>query len=305
MAESMAGGYVLFRSNITTAEGTKTLTHAAAAACAIFPFICIDEEGGVVSRLSALPDYTAQPAAQIIGATANAHNAYLAGETIGKTLSSIGVNVDFAPVADILTNPQNKVIGSRAYGGDHGIVSDMVSAFQAGLHSQGIMSAPKHFPGHGNTAGDSHINSAIINSSLTSLAANEYKPFIRAIGEGAQFIMVGHLSAAGIEPNGLPATLSKYFVTDVLRGELKFGGIVVTDAMNMGAITENYKSDEAAVMAFAAGVDMILMPQDFRAAADGISMAVRNGIISNERIRESLIRIFRTKIAAGLISLPD
>jgi beta-N-acetylhexosaminidase len=303
--ETKVGGYVLFKSNITTVEGTKSMTDAAKAVCVTPPFICIDEEGGLVSRLSVLPGFTAQPAAQIIGATANTQNAYITGETIGRSLASIGVNVDFAPVADVLTNPQNRVIGSRSYSSDPVIVSDMVSAFQAGLHSQGIMSAPKHFPGHGNTANDSHINLAIINSSLNDLSANEYKPFIRAIGEGAQFIMVGHLLAPGIEPQGLPATLSGYFIKGVLRGELKFGGIVVTDAMNMGAITVNYSPAQAAVMAFTAGVDMILMPENFHSAADGILQAVRNGAISNERIHESLTRILKTKIAAGLISIPD
>jgi beta-N-acetylhexosaminidase len=178
----------------------------------------------------------------------------------------------------------------------------MVSAFQGGLHSQGIMSAPKHFPGHGNTANDSHINLAIINSDLESLAANEYKTFIRAIGEGAQFIMVGHLVLPEIEGTGLPATFSEYFVKGVLRGELGFGGIIVTDAMNMGAITLNYRPDEAAVMAITAGVDMILIPESFRAARDGVLLAIRNGVISNERICESLRRIFKAKIAAGLFN---
>jgi beta-N-acetylhexosaminidase len=300
ITRSKAGGYILFRDNITTIERTKLMTDAIAAASWISPFICIDEEGGVVSRV---PGYT--PSAQEIGKTGNAQNAYLAGEAIGRTLFSIGVNVDFAPVADILTNPQNKVIGTRAYGNEPAIVSDMVSAFQAGLHSQGIMSAPKHFPGHGNTTGDSHFNIAIIGSNLESLAANEYKPFIRAIGEGAEFIMIGHLLAPGIEPKGLPATLSGYFITDVLRKELKFGGIVVTDAMNMGAIIENYTPDKAAVMAFTAGVDMILMPEDYNTAVDGILKAIRDGIISNERIHESLMRIFKTKIRSGLITFPD
>jgi beta-N-acetylhexosaminidase len=305
IGESKAGGYVLFKENITTVEKTKSLTNAVKAASKISPFICIDEEGGVVSRLfsAGLPGYAAQPAAQIIGATGDAKNAYIAGETIGKTLVTIGVNVDFAPVADVLTNPQNNIIAGRAYSSNPEIVSDMVSAFQAGLHSRGIMSAPKHFPGHGNTVNDSHINLAIINSSLKELAANEYKPFIRAIGEGAQFIMTGHLVAPGIEPQGLPATLSGYFIKGVLRGELRFGGIIVTDAMNMGAITENYTAAQAAVMAFNAGVDMILMPENFRAASDGILLAVRNGVIPDERIRESLTRIFRTKIAAGLIPI--
>jgi beta-N-acetylhexosaminidase len=178
----------------------------------------------------------------------------------------------------------------------------MVSAFQAGLHNQGIMSAPKHFPGHGNTVNDSHINLAIINSDLESLAVNEYRTFIRAIGEGAQFIMVGHLVVPEIGGKRLPATLSEYFVKSVLRDELGFGGIIVTDAMNMGAVTLNYKPDEAAVMAITAGVDMILIPKSFRTARDGILLAVRNGAISNERIRESLTRIFKAKLAAGLLN---
>lgn len=303
--KSKAGGYVLFRNNITTIEGTKAMTDAITEVSWISPFICIDEEGGVVSRLSAIPGYTVQPSAREIGATGKARNAYLAGETIGRTLLSIGVNVDFAPVADVLLNPRNSVIGTRAYSSDPRIVSNMVSAFQSGLRGQGIMSAPKHFPGHGNTSGDSHINIAILNSAPQSLFANEYRPFIRAINEGAEFIMAGHLLAPGIEPNGLPASLSGYFITDVLRRELKFNGIVITDAMNMGAITENYKPDMAAVMALIAGVDMILMPEDFDAAVGGVLKAVREGIISNERIHESLTRIFKTKIKAGLIYLPD
>ena len=299
-----AGGYILFSENITTVEATKALTGAASASSKIPPFICIDEEGGVVSRLSAanLPGYAAQPSAKKIGATGNAQNAYIAGVAIGRALFDIGVNVDFAPVADVLTNSRNTVIGSRAYGTDPEIVSEMASSFQEGLHACGIMSAPKHFPGHGGTTADSHTGPATSERSPEQLAAVEYIPFVRLIGEGAEFIMTGHIIVSGTEPDGLPATLSGYFMMDVLRGELGFDGIIVTDAMNMGAIKNKYTSGEAAVMAIRAGVDMILLPDDHDDAVKGILQAVDDGSISKERIRESLTRILRGKLAAGLIS---
>lgn len=303
----IAGGYILFTDDITTVESTKAMTAALGAASVIPPFICIDEEGGAVSRLSSagLPGYTQPPTAKRLGMAGNAEDVYIVGETIGKALSSIGVSVDFAPVADVLTNPNNTAIGSRSYGNEPELVSEMVSAFQAGLHSQGIMSAPKHFPGQGNAAGDSHTSAATIKSSLEHLSAVEYKPFIRAINEGAEFIMIGHLLAPEIEPEGLPSSLSRYFITEVLRGELGFDGIVVTDAMNMGAITKHYSSAEAAALAIAAGADMILMPEDFQVAKDGVIQANSEGRISDERIREALKRILGKKLAAGLIILPD
>jgi len=301
--ENAAGGYILFQSNISTLEGTKTLTDTIKNLSKIPPFICLDEEGGAVSRLqkAGLPGYNKQPTAYSIGVTNDAQQAYRTGLTIGKTLASLGVNVDFAPVADIVTNPRNKVIGSRSFGSDPILVSNMVSAFQAGLHTQGIMSAPKHFPGHGNTYGDSHLNSVLSESSPAQLASVEYIPFIRAINEGAEFIMIGHIIAPQAEPAGLPATLSFYFVTDILRNELGFTGISITDAMNMGAITKHYSSAEAAVLAIAAGIDMILMPEDYPAAIEGVLLALQEGVLSSECIDESLRRILHTKLTAKLI----
>jgi len=300
-----AGGYVLFSGDITTVEGTKALTDNLKAASKIPPFICIDEEGGAVSRLSAahLPGYAAQPSAGKTGASGDKRNAYLVGENIGRALSSIGVNVDFAPVADVLTNPENTVIAGRSYGSDPALVSDMVSAFQAGLHSQGVMSAPKHFPGHGGTESDPHLGASVSESGALQLAAVDYPPFIRAIGEGAEFIMVGHITVPGAEPEGLPATLSKHFISDVLRGSLGFEGIIITDAMNMGAITNKYAPSEAAVMAFKAGADMILMPEDYDQAANGMAQAVESGDIPIDRMHESLYRILHAKLKAGLIKL--
>jgi len=299
ISESEAGGYILFGNNITTFEGTRALTDSIIEFSALPPFIGIDEEGGTVSRLRGVPGYAPQPTAREVGASGDAINAYNAGSIIGEALLTIGVNVNFAPVADVLVNPQNRVIGSRSFGVDPDLVSDMVSAFQAGLHSQGIMSAPKHFPGHGSTAEDSHFGAAIIQSSLDNLSSVEYKPFIRAINEGAAFIMTGHIIAPEID--NLPATLSRYFITDVLRNALGFNGIIVTDAMNMGAITDYHTCADAAVMAILAGVDMILMPKDFDDAVSGILQALSDGTLPHARIHESLRRILSTKIAAGLI----
>jgi len=300
---SMAGGYILFSNNITTVEGTRTLTDAVREYSKTAPFISIDEEGGVVSRLfsAGLPGYTRQPAAGAVGATGDIFKAYNTGRAIGMVLNSIGVDLDFAPVADVLTVPDNTVIGVRSYGNDPGLVGNMIVSFQAGLRSYGIMSSPKHFPGHGNTSSDSHYGIAIINSDAEHLANVEYKPFIRAIDNGCEFIMVGHITAPKADASGLPAALSPFFVTDILRGALGFEGVIITDAMNMGAISGIYSSSQASVMAILAGVDMILMPKNYTDALNGVLNAVSNGTISHERIRESLRRILRTKISAGMI----
>jgi beta-N-acetylhexosaminidase len=283
------------------------LTEAVNTDSSIAPFICIDEEGGTVSRLSSakLPGYTAQLSARKIGVTGDTKVAFLSGETIGGALVSIGVNVNFAPVADVLTNPNNTAIGSRSYGGEPELVSDMASAFQAGLRSRGVMSSPKHFPGHGSSTDDTHLGRVVISSDSEHLATIEYVPFARLIGEGAEFIMVGHLEVPAVEPDRLPATLSKCVITDVLRDRLGFKGIIVTDSMSMGAITKEYSSADAAVMAIQAGVDMILIPQDFNQALSGLVDAVEDGTITKTRIRESLTRIFQAKLKAGMITLDD
>jgi len=299
VSASGAGGFILFKDNIKSTEQVKALTGALNIYADIPPFICIDEEGGVVSRLRGLAGFTPTSPARDIGGTGDTQNAYAAGETIGAAMARLGINVDFAPVADVLTNPNNKVIGSRAFGNDPETVGGMASAFQAGLRTHGVMAAPKHFPGHGNTADDSHIGLSVIASNATHLAAIEYPPFIRLIDEGAEFIMIGHITAP--ELCELPATLSEYFVTNVLRNELGFGGIIITDAMNMGAITRNYGVAEAAVMALQAGVDMVLMPDDFGAAVEGVLDAVANSGLAEERIVESLARVLRVKIKAGLM----
>ena len=301
-AQAQAGGYVLFAKDVTTEAATRALTDGLRAASGIPPFIGIDEEGGIVSRLhtARLAGYQKPASASEIGKTGDAANALAAGRTIGAALARLGVNLDFAPVCDVLTEPSNTVIGTRAFGGDAALVADMASAFRAGLDDFGVLSAPKHFPGHGGTTGDSHDGFVSVPYDAERLAAVEYVPFARAVAEGVPFIMVGHIAAPNADASGLPASLSPYFMTAVLRGEMGFNGVVVTDAMNMGAITEAYAPGEAAVMAIRAGADIVLMPADFEAALDGIVKAVQAGELPEARVDEAVLRVLRAKRDAGL-----
>lgn len=296
-----AGGYVLFAGNISSIEGTRLLTDAICASSQTAPFIAIDEEGGIVSRLysAGLPEYERKPSAASIGESGDTQYAYDTALSIGAVLCEIGVNLDFAPVADTLVNPHNTAIGSRAFGSDPMLVSDMVSAFMHGLTDAGVMSAVKHFPGHGATDGDSHDGFVSFEADEQRLWDTEYVPFAAAIESGAPFVMMGHITVTGADDSGLPATFSEYFVTDVLRGALGFDGVVITDAMNMGAIADNYDAGEAACMAIRAGVDIILVPEDFDAAIDGILTAIELGDLSEARIRESVERVLRAKLDAG------
>ena len=295
--DTQAGGYILFADNITSEAAVKALTGATVSHSSVAPFIGIDEEGGIVSRLSGMDGYESQPAAREIG-KGEPQAAYDAGSAIASALSRIGVTVDFAPVADVLTNPENTVIGSRAYSDDPEVVAEMASAFARALMDAGILSAPKHFPGHGGTAEDSHEGAAVSGDTPEQIQET-YTIYKRLIEEGAPFILAGHVTMPDSAEE--PASLSPYFLTDVLRGELGFTGMVVTDAMNMQAITDLYPPDEANVRAISAGVDMVLMPQDFSTALDGVLAAVETGVLSKERIDESVRRILQLKMDYGII----
>lgn len=260
-------------------------------------FLCVDEEGGSVARIAKNVAFGVNDVGSMseIGATLDVSKAEQAGSTIGTYLNSLGFNVDFAPVADVLTNPENTVIGSRSFGSDAQVVSDMVSAELKGLQSQGIYGVVKHFPGHGGTTGDSHNEAVSLDKSLEELMATELLPFQRAVQDGVSFVMVGHISVPAVVGDDTPASLSQMMVSSVLREQLGYDGIVITDAMNMAAITNTYTADQAAVMAVNAGVDIILMPQDYDTAYNGLLAAVQDGTISEERINESVVRIVKVK----------
>jgi len=260
-------------------------------------FLCVDEEGGTVTRISGkgVIDVPYIDTMQSVG-LGEPEDAYAVGETIGSYLSELLFNVDFAPVADVATNPDNSVIGTRSFGSDAEVVSSMVASFVEGIQNQGVAATLKHFPGHGDTAEDSHVSRSTSYKTLEELWECELLPFAAGIEAGCRFVMVGHISLPNVTGDDTPATVSELLVTELLREEMGFDGIIVTDAMNMAAITDYYSSAEAAVAAVSAGADMILMPADFQSAYEGLVSAVNTGVLSEERIDESLRRILTVKL---------
>lgn len=301
-AQYPVGGLVYMSANLTgpdqTTEMLSNMKNFSQDTVGLPIFLGVDEEGGTVTRIASNQEFGVTDVGNMsaVGASGDAQNAYNAGSTIGTYLNNLGFNMDFAPVADVLSNPDNAVVKDRSFGSDSQLVADMVCAEMNGLNEHQIAPVIKHFPGHGATSGDSHDGVVTIEKSLDELMANELIPFQQAINSGASFVMVGHISVPAITGDNTPASLSNTMVTGVLRNQMGFHGVVITDAMDMGAITASYSSADAAVAAINAGVDIILMPDDFKSAYQGVLDAVANGTISEERINESAARIIKAKL---------
>lgn len=296
LSQYAVGGIVYFGKNMQSEEQLKRMIDNTQLYTKYPLFIAVDEEGGSVSRVAEAGIGTKVDSAQTIGQTGDANNAYTAGNTIGSYLTGLGFNLDFAPVAD-LANAEGSVMEKRAYGSDAAAVSPFVTSMMQGLEEQKVTACVKHFPGIGSTTADTHDGLATTDRSAEDFRANEFVVFQNAIDAGANMIMVGHMSAPALAGDNTPSSLSSAVVTDILRNELNFRGVIITDAMNMAAISNYYGADEAAIMALKAGCDMILMPEDFEKAYNGVLEAVRNGTISEERINDSLRRIYRIKYA--------
>ncbi len=298
------GGIIYFSSNITDEKQTKKMIKDTKAygekVCKVPLFIGVDEEGGTVARLSGKEglDIPAIPDMKIIGEGGDPQKAYDTGAEIGAYLADYGFNVDFAPVADVLTNPENTVVKDRSFGQDPNTVSQMAISLSEGLNDKGIISCFKHFPGHGATTGDTHEGFAYTDKTLEEIEQSELVPFKDAVNAGAQLIMVGHISLPNITGDNLPASISPIIINDILREKLGYKGVVITDSLSMGALTDILGADEAAVNAFEAGSDILLMPEDFTLAYDGVLNAVNSGSISEERLNESVVRIIKLKIKA-------
>lgn len=295
------GGFVYFQNNILSEEQfvemIQNVQQYSMERTGIPMFICVDEEGGTVARISGkgVIDVPYISAMYEVGSTGDTENAYETGSTIGEYLNRLQINVDFAPVSDVLSNPENTVIGSRSFGSDPEMVGEMVAAEVKGLKEQGVLTTLKHFPGHGDTAQDSHSGAAYSYKTMDELRECELIPFQAGIEAGADLVMMGHISLPNILEDDTPASLSYTMVTEVLRDEMGFDGVVITDGMNMGAIANQYTSGDAAVQAILAGGDLILMSADFYGAYSGVLSAVQAGTISEERIDQSLRRIFALK----------
>ena len=295
LSEYYIGGVILFAENLDTKEQTQQLTYDLQAAAHLPLFIGIDEEGGLVSRLkkSNIEHETFPPAAEM-------EDVSWAGTSIGATLGELGINVDFAPVADVNTNPDNPVIGTRAFSAEPQAAAAKAAEFITAIQKMGVSACAKHFPGHGDTAMDSHLGETYVEHDMERLRSVEFIPFEQAIAAGTDFIMAGHIKTPNATADGLPATLSAEML-GILRNNLGYDGIIITDAMNMGAIVEQYGSGESAVMAVQAGVDLVLMPANLAEAAEALTDAIEKGEISAERIDAALWHILSLKYDKGLL----
>lgn len=299
------GGLVYFAANLRSREQAAELLANTQSFAPIGLFLGVDEEGGAVARVANNPEFevTAFPPMLTVG-EGGSDAAREAGRTIGGYLAGLGFNLDFAPVADVHTNPENTVIGARAFSTDPSEAAELVAAAVEGFASEGLLCTLKHFPGHGDTAEDSHNGAAVSRRSLEELRAAELLPFRSGIEAGAPLVMTGHISLPAVTGTEVPATLSPEIVTGLLREELGYEGLCITDSLQMAAITDSYSPGEAAVLALQAGNDLILMPEEFQAAYQGVLEAVESGAITEARIDESVARILQTKLDYGILVLP-
>ena len=295
--EIKPGGYILFSENFESYEQASKLITDINSTSKKPMFISTDQEGGRVQRIKTLTDVEATiiPPMYQLGLTNDTTLAYEVGRVVGEELRAFNINMDFAPVLDIYSNPLNTVIGNRSFGSTPELVSKMAIPFAQGLESTGIISVYKHFPGHGDTAIDSHNELPVINKTKEELMNLELKPFIEAINNDADIIMVGHLAVPALTNDTTPASLSKEIITDFLKEELEFDGLVITDALNMKALTNEYTEEEIYINAINAGVDILLMPDFDTDTIDIIENAVLKGEITEDEINDSVEKILELK----------
>ena len=262
------------------------------------PLLCIDEEGGRVARIANNPNFNVKKyeSMSAIGATGDPNNAYECGNTIGTYLHRYGFDIDFAPVADVNTNPENIIIGARAFSDDPAVAAPMVTNYLQGLKDAGVTGCIKHFPGHGDTKVDTHFGYASTQKTWAEMLDCEMVTFKAGIAWGCQLVMTAHIGAPKVTGSDVPSTMSPIILQDKLRGELGYQNIIITDGMEMGAITQQYTSAEAAVGSIQAGVDIVLGPKNLVEAFDAVMAAVEKGTITEERINQSVRRILKLKM---------
>ncbi|HWP34836.1 MAG TPA: beta-N-acetylhexosaminidase, partial [Thermodesulfobacteriota bacterium] len=286
------GGVVLYRRNVVDAGQVRRLTAALAAESDAL-LVAVDEEGGDVTRLEAA-GVSASPGAAALGAADEPALTEAVARALGADLAALGVNLDLAPVADVNTNPANPIVGVRAFGADPGLVARHVAAFVRGLQAAGLGACAKHFPGHGDTAADSHLELPSVAAGPETLAARELVPFRAAIEAGVRAVMTAHVLVPALDQ--VPATVSRRVLHDLLRCELRFAGLIVTDALEMRAVSAALGVEETAVRALAAGADALCLGHDLgeealARVADAVVSAVRGGRLAEERLAEAAARV--------------
>lgn len=291
------GGLIYSVDNLVTQEQTREMITNTQSYSEIPLFISADEEGGNVGRLMYKLGTTwvnDMYSYKDMGEDTAYANAY----TIGSDMVSCLFNTDFAPVADVWTNPENTVIGDRAYSDDFAQASELVAAAVRGFTDAGVVCCVKHFPGHGDTSTDTHEGAAVVDKSLDELRAGELLPFESGIDAGVDMVMVGHITVTAVDDE--PATISKAVITDLLREELGWDGVVITDSLDMGALA-GYDNGEVCVKFLEAGGDILLGVPDIEAALTALETAVTDGRLTESRIDESVMRILTLKIEHGII----
>ena len=292
------GGVIIFSGNLRSPDQLYEMTADIDSASRILPFISVDEEGGTVARIASSRskgfNVKRYSSAAAVGSSGDPDEAWYMGYEIGAYLSDLGFNLDFAPVADVNTNPRNPVIGNRAFSRDPYTASEMVCAFIEGMHEYGVLTCTKHFPGHGDTSSDTHSGYVAVYKTWDELQDSELIPFVDSFDK-TDLVMVAHITLPNITDDGLPASLSYELVTEKLRNELGYEGLVITDALAMGAIAKNYSPSETALLAFKAGCDLLLDPGNLPESYEAILGAVSSGEIPMERLDESVIRILKAK----------
>ncbi len=269
---------------------------------AVPSLIGIDQEGGIVARIG--PPATQLPGNMALGAGRSANAAQTAAAINGDELAAMGINWNFAPVADVNVNPANPVIGVRSFGENPRHAAQLTAAQTRGYTSAGVAGAAKHFPGHGDTADDSHLGLPVIHHTREQWEQLDRPPFQAAIDAGVPAIMTAHISVPALDPSEDPATLSEPIMTGILREEMGYDGVVITDALDMAGASETYGNDRVPVLALKAGVDMLLMPPEFEVAYTAVLDAVASGELTEERIDTSVRRILTLKHDLGIVDDP-
>jgi beta-N-acetylhexosaminidase len=310
--EAQPGGVALFTRNIVGPAQTTALVRGVrahdprVAGVRIPTFVAVDQEGGNVVRLKSMA--TVLPTAMALGATDDVELARRVGQALGRDLVAWGFNMNFAPVLDVNSNPKNPVIGTRSFGADPERVAALGSGYIRGLTDEGIVAVAKHFPGHGDTDVDSHYGLPVLAHDRARLDAVELLPFERAFAAGLPAVMTAHIALPQIaEAADLPATVSRRVLTGIVRRDLRWQGLVITDGLEMKGVIENYGTGEAAVQAIVAGADMVMVlwsPQAKKAVRRALLQASQSGRIPRARLDEAVRRVLSAKARAGLFSRP-
>ena len=291
------GGIILMPTNIHSAEQVKSLTAALQDTASLPMIVCVDEEGGDVSRL-AVKCGTTKLENMFAYRDDGPGVARANGRTLGRDLKQFGINTDLAPVADVWSNPDNEVIGERAYSDDFGQAAELVAAAVRGFHDSGTICCLKHFPGHGSTRTDTHKEAAFVDATLDELREHELRSFQSGIDAGADMVMIGHLSVP--DADDVIATYSRRIVTDLLRDEMGFDGVVITDGLEMQAAGTEPDSRKA-LRALQAGCDLLLGLHDVPETVEGLEQAVADGTLTEAELDAHVLRVLVLKLCSGIL----